>query len=195
MQPDQDLLKQCCDRIHPLQPDEWEAFSSGWTSLACRRKTVLTAAGETERYLYFVTEGVQRVYHLSAEGREATVIFSYAGSFGGVADSLLTQTASFYFYETLTSSRFLRLDVYQLQSYISQFEGIRQLVLKATAFALKGVLERQVELQILSAEEKFRLLLKRSPHVLQIIPHKYLANYLGLDPTTFSKLIATVRIA
>lgn len=194
MQADLLLLKEYCDRIHALKPEEWNAFSAGWTPLSCRRKTVLTTAGETERYLYFVAEGVQRVYHLSSEGREATVIFTYSPSFGGVADSLLTQTTSPYFFETLTSSRFLRLDIRQLQSYMQEWEGIRQLVLKATAFALKGVLERQVELQTLSAEEKFRFLLKRSPHVLQIIPHKYLANYLGLDPTTFSKLMATVRI-
>lgn len=195
MQADLALLKQVCDRIHPLKPDEWELFSSGWAPLSCRRKTVLTTAGETERYLYLVVEGVQRIYHLSADGREATVIFTYSPSFGGVADSLLTQTISSYFFETLTTSRFLRLDIRQLQAHMQQSEGIRLLILKATAFAMKGVLERQVELQTLSAEEKFRLLLKRSPHVLQIIPHKYLANYLGLDPTTFSKLMATVRIS
>jgi hypothetical protein len=57
-----------------------------------------------------------------------------------------------------------------------------------------AVLERQVELLSFSAEEKFKTLLKRSPHVLQLIPHKYLASYLGIDASTFSKLLATVRI-
>ena len=72
--------------------------------------------------------------------------------------------------------------------------SIQQMVLKLTAFALKGVLERQIEIQCFSAEEKFRALLKRSPQVLQIIPHKYLASYLGIDPATFSKLLSSVRI-
>jgi hypothetical protein len=63
-----------------------------------------------------------------------------------------------------------------------------------TSIALKGVLERQIELQCFSAEEKFKNLLKRSPHVLQLIPHKYLASYLGIDATTFSKLLGSVRI-
>ena len=61
-------------------------------------------------------------------------------------------------------------------------------------FALAGVLERQVELLKFSAEEKFRILLKRSPQVLQMIPHKYLASYLGIDASTFSKLLSSVRI-
>jgi hypothetical protein len=37
-------------------------------------------------------------------------------------------------------------------------------------------------------------LLKRSPHVLRLIPHKYLASYLGIDATTFSKLLGTIRL-
>ena len=56
------------------------------------------------------------------------------------------------------------------------------------------ILERQIELQCFSAEEKFRTLLTRSPHVLQIIPHKYLASYLGIDATTFSKLLGSARL-
>ena len=59
---------------------------------------------------------------------------------------------------------------------------------------MAGVLERLVELQCFSAEEKFRKLLRRSPHLLQLVPHKYLANYLGMDATNFSKLINKVKI-
>lgn len=187
-------LRGFCEKIYPLKEEEWEAFASGWTTLSCRRKTVLTTAGETERYLYFVLEGIQRIFHVDAKGAEATIIFTYPDSFSGVVDSLLTQTTSSYFFESLSGSRLLRLDIRQLQTLISGYEGIRTMVLKATAFALKGVLERQVELQTLSAEERYRLLLRRSPHVLQLIPHKYLANYLGMDPATFSKLLSSVRI-
>jgi hypothetical protein len=60
--------------------------------------------------------------------------------------------------------------------------------------AFSGLLERMVELQCFSSEEKFRQLLKRSPHILTLVPHKYLANYLGIDPTNFSKLINSVKI-
>jgi hypothetical protein len=60
--------------------------------------------------------------------------------------------------------------------------------------SLAGVLERLVELQCFSSEEKFRQLLRRSPHILQLVPHKYLANYLGIEATNFSKLLNRVKI-
>jgi pyridoxine 5'-phosphate synthase PdxJ len=68
------------------------------------------------------------------------------------------------------------------------------MLFKATAFALKGALERHIELQCYTNEEKFKTLLKRSPHILNLVPHKYLASYLGMDATNFSKLLATVRL-
>jgi CRP-like cAMP-binding protein len=159
-----------------------------------KRKTVLTAAGETERYLYFVLDGVQRVFYVGADHPEATIVFTYPWSFAGVADSFLTQQPSRFFFETLTASKMLRTSYQQLQQLMDKYQAIERLIRLATSYALMGVLERQVELLSYTAEEKFRTLLKRSPHVLQLIPHKYLASYLGIDASTFSKLLATVRI-
>ena len=180
--------------IQPLKENEWQQFSDIWQSYECKRKTMLTAAGETERHLYFVLDGLQRAFYIGDDQKEATIVFTYPYSFSGVADSFLTQTASNYFFETLTTSKFLRTTYRQLEELMNKFPAIQHLVLKLTAFALKGVLERQIEIQSFSAEEKFRSLLKRSPHVLQIIPHKYLASYLGIDPATFSKLLGSIRI-
>ena len=38
------------------------------------------------------------------------------------------------------------------------------------------------------------LRIEQIPHLLQLVPHKYLANYIGIDATNFSKLINSVRI-
>ena len=187
-------LRNFISAVKELNDTEWEIFSGIWQPFECKRKTVLTAAGETERHLYFVLEGLQRAFYVGDDQKEATIVFTYPFSFSGVADSFLTQTDSKFFFETLTASKFLRTTYKQLDQLMSAHAFLQQMVLKLTAFALKGVLERQIEIQCFSAEEKFKSLLKRSPNVLQIIPHKYLASYLGIDPATFSKLLGSVRI-
>lgn len=187
-------LQNFISKIQPLKDEEWLAFESIWLPFEAKRKTVLTRMGETEKHLYFVLEGVQRSFYTGKDGEEATIVFTYPYSFSGVADSFLTQTPSSFFFETLTSSKFLRTSWKHVNELMHDYPGIQSLILKATAFALKGVLERQVELQCFSAVEKFRVLLQRSPQVLNLIPHKYLASYLGIDPATFSKLLSSVRI-
>jgi CRP-like cAMP-binding protein len=181
-------------QIHPLTDVEANAFAKGWEPLTLKRKTIITTAGETERYLYFVVEGLQRAFYLGDDDKEATIVFTYPPSFSGVADSFLTQTPSDYFLETLTASRLLRISYEEIKNLIAKYSSIEKLIFKATAFALKGALHRQIELQCFSNEEKFKTLLKRSPHILNLVPHKYLASYLGIDATNFSKLLGSVRI-
>ena len=159
-----------------------------------KEKTLLTAAGDTERHLYFVMEGVQRSFYVSKKGVEITTVFTYPFSFSGVADSFLTQQPSRFFLETLTASSFLRTEYKQVNELLQRYPNFQTCMFKALSYTFAGVLERQIELQCFSAEEKFKALLKRSPHVLHLIPHKYLASYLGIDATNFSKLLATVRI-
>jgi CRP-like cAMP-binding protein len=181
-------------QIHSLTDEEADAFTKGWEPLTLKRKTIITTAGETERYLYFVVEGLQRAFYLGDDDKEATIVFTYPPSFSGVADSFLTQTPSDYFLETLTASRLLRISYEEIKNLMDGYASIEKLIFKATAFALKGALHRQIELQCFSNEEKFKTLLKRSPHILNLVPHKYLASYLGIDATNFSKLLGSVRI-
>lgn len=187
-------LKQLVDALHVLPEQDWNAFSAIWRPFSAKRKEVLTLTGEREKYLYFVLEGVQRVYYFDERNREATLVFTYAPSFGGVLDALLLQQPSRYFYETLTPSRFLRVTFSDLHALMQTKPAIEALVREGVTRSLAGVLQRLVELQCYSSEEKFRQLLQRSPHILQLVPHKYLANYLGIDATNFSKLVNKVKI-
>lgn len=187
-------LKLTCNAIHKLSEAEWEAFATIWTPMQAKRKEQLTLAGNIEKQLYFVYEGVQRVYYFDEAGKEATILFTYTPSFGGVIDSFLLQQRSRFNYETLTPSKFLVADESALQKLILNHTGIETLIRKGVTNALSGVMERLVELQCFSSEEKFKQLLQRSPHILQLVPHKYLANYLGIDATNFSKLMNKIRI-
>lgn len=187
-------LQKFTNSIHALSNKEWNAFAAIWQLQEAKRKTILTAAGDTEKYLYFITEGVQRAFYIGENNKEATIVFTYPFSFSGVADSFLTQTPSLYHFETLTKSVFLKTTYHQVFQLMDQYPRFERFIRVAVSYSLKGVLERQIELQCFSAEEKFTTLMRRSPHVLRLIPHKYLASYLGIDATTFSKLLGSVRL-
>ncbi|HTH54452.1 MAG TPA: Crp/Fnr family transcriptional regulator [Cyclobacteriaceae bacterium] len=188
------LLKNVVDAVHPLDPSEWDSLAAIWKPFKAKRKEILTQAGQKEDHLYFVVDGVQRVFYFDEQQREATLVFTYAPSFGGVLDSFLSQQPSHYSYETLTPSTFIRTSARELFQVIGSSRNVATFVQKGTTQAMSGLLERMVELQCYSSEEKFKALLKRSPHILQLVPHKYLANYIGIDATNFSKLMNSIRI-
>ena len=189
-----DDLRTTVEQTYPLPEEAMAALLRIWRPLEVKRKVGLVAQGETTAYLYFVISGLQRVYYLDEQGREATLVFTYAPSFGGVIDSFLLQQPSRYYYETLTPSTFLRTSFAELDELMRRYPAVERMIRLGTTGTLSGLLERLVEIQAFSSEEKFRALLRRSPHILQLVPHKYLANYLGIDVTNFSKLLNKVRI-
>ena len=189
-----DALCTTFEQIYSLPEEETSALLAIWRPLEVKRKVCLVAQGDTAGSLYFVVKGLQRVYYLDDKGREATLVFTYAPSFGGVLDSFLLQQPSRYYYETLTPSTFLRTSFAELDQLMGRYPAVERMIRLGTNATLSGLLERLVEIQAFSSEEKFRALLTRSPHILQLVPHKYLANYLGMDATNFSKLLNKVRI-
>lgn len=187
-------LRQFLTNIHPIDTEAMEALLAGWQMLPVQKRQVITAAGEVERYMYFVAEGVQRVYYLSERSQEFTLVFTYPPSLGGVADSFLMQQPSRYFYEALSNGLLLRLPFSRLEQLMVSHRAVETLIRKATNMAMAGLMAREVELVCYSAEEKFQTLMRRSPHLLQMVPHKILASYLNIDPTNFSKLMGRIKI-
>lgn len=188
-----DKMRTQLSALHPIDDESWEKFSQIWVPARYKRKEIITVAGEVERQLYWVTSGVQRGFHLHGE-KEATIVFTYPYSFSGIIDSFLNQTPSKYYLETLTESSFLKTGYRQFEQCRQTTPVIAELVYKLLSATVGGILERQIELMVYSAEEKFKVLMKRSPHILNLVPQKYLASYLGIDPTTFSRLVTSIKI-
>ncbi len=189
-----DVLADMVSRFQVLPTDVMEELGTIWTPMEAGRKELLTAAGQVERHLYLVLDGVQRIYYEDEKDREATILFTYKPSFSGVLDSFLMQLPSKYNFETLTPSSFLRTSFNEFNGLMQKHHSIETMVRKGLSGVISGLEERLVEIQCFSSEDKFRSLLKRSPHILQLVPHKYLASYLGMDATNFSKLINKIRI-
>lgn len=178
---------------HAISTEAWQEMASCWHLIEVSRKEVLTRPGEVEKYLYFVLDGVQRAY-IDHNGKDATLVFSYTHSFSGVVDSFFLQSPSPYFLETITKSKLLRIHYNDFVRLMEKHRELETWTRIALTVVLSGTLQRNIELLSYSAEERFTTLLKRSPQVLNMIPHKYLASYIGVDPTTFSKMLGSIRV-
>jgi len=187
------MIAQFLQQVHPLPEEVLAEYLTHWTPHHAPRKTLLTSAGQIEKYLYFVQEGFQKSYYLH-DGKAHVMAFTYPPSFSGIPESFLTQTPSHYFLETLTDSHFLRINYEKHQEMLTKHRPIETLFRKATEWVLIGMIHRHYEWMALDMESRFRAFAKRSPHLLNQLPHKDIASYLRIDATNFSKLIASVRI-
>ena len=185
-------IKKFLTAIHPVEDSLLDEYLAHWKPFTCPKKTILTFQGQTERYIYLVQDGIQKSYYLN-KGKPHVIAFTYAPSFSGIPDSFLTQTPSPYFLETISDSSFLRLTYQKHQQFMQEYRSLETLSRKASEMILIGLLQRQYELLAFDMETRFRAFIKRSPHLLNLIPYKDLASYLRIDPTNFSKLLGSVK--
>ncbi|WP_339740408.1 cyclic nucleotide-binding domain-containing protein [uncultured Sunxiuqinia sp.] len=186
-------MKEFLNKIHSIDQDTLDAYLSEWTEYKAPKKTIMTAPGETERYLYFVLEGIQKSYYLN-EDKQHVIAFTYPPSLSGIPESFLTQTPSKYFLETITESVFLRISFEKHQQMMHQHREIETLFRKATEFILIGMVQRHYELMAFDINQRFTSFAQRSPHLFSLVTHKDLASYLRIDSTNFSKLFNSIKI-
>ena len=186
-------MKAFLSSIHSVDDNILEEYITHWKPYSLPKRTIMTAPGETERFLYYVIEGIQKSYYLN-EDKQHIIAFAYAPSFSGIPESFFTQTPSRYFLETITNSQFLRLSFEKHQQLMAEYREIETLFRKATERFLMGVIERQHELMAFDMETRFKTFVKRSSHLLNMVSQKDLASYLRMDSTNFSKLMNSIRI-
>lgn len=186
-------MKTYLSQFHNVPNSILDAYISHWKPYQLPKKTIMTAPGETERFMYYVIKGIQKSYYLN-EDKQHTIAFAYAPSFSGIPESFFTQTPSRYYLETITDSEFLRISYEKHQQLMEEYRPIETLFRKATEFFLVGTLQRQHEMMALDMESRFTAFVKRSPHLLQMVSQKDLASYLNIDPSNFSKLMGKVKI-
>jgi len=175
-----------------LSPEALEALLSKFKPVDYPRRALLTEEGQTERYLYFVLEGVQRSYFFHGE-KDITFQFTYAGDFSGIPESFLLQKPSRFYLECLSPSRLLRLPHPDLQELSEQYPELVDYRRRGVEYVLDRIILQQQNLMSMDAEERLRAFLERSGHLLQTIPQKYIASYLSMSEATFSKLLHNVR--
>ncbi len=188
-----ELLRKLVFSFGVVDDNAFNDFVAPWSEVTIKRKEIMTRQGDTEKYLYVVLDGVQRACRTHND-KEVTLVFSYTGSFSGVIDSFFLQQPSAFDLEAITASRCLRIHYNDMALLMEQHRCIERWVRLAITRVLANTLQRHIEILSFSAEEKFTSLLRRSPHVLNLVPHKYLASYIGVDPTNFSKLLGKVRL-
>ena len=150
-------------------PDEvLEEYIAHWSAYQLPRKTIMTTDGSTEGYLYFVKKGIQKSYYLN-DDKQHVMFFAYAPSFSGVVESFLTQTPSKYYLETITDSTFLRIPYAKHIRLLEQHRELETLFRIITEKFLAGIIERHHELLAFKAETRFKIFMKRSPHLINMI--------------------------
>lgn len=148
----------------------------------------LVGIGQLATTLYFVNRGCLRFYYLTPEGQEITGFIFEEGGFAGVLESFFTQAPSNQVLETLEECELLALSYADLQHLYDLLPRMNVLVRKVLEQRMAYAQKVVASLILQSPEERYEALLQRQPRLLQRVPQKVLATYLGITPVSLSRI-------
>lgn len=186
------ILTNLAKHIH-LEPDEQAYFLTLLQPLTLKRKQFLLHRGEVCKHASFVISGCLRGYTIDSNGFEH--ILSFAPSDWWIADmySLITQQPGYLYIDALEETKVLllsKVDLEALYSHLPQFERYFRII---TEKSLVSYQQRTLDSLSLSAQERYLTFCKRYPSLINSIPQKSIASYIGVTPEFLSKMRKDMR--
>lgn len=181
------------NQFHDISKTDYDLLTKNLKSRSFKKGDFITVPGQIHRELYFVNKGVQ-MSAFDAGKNPHVIAFTYPPDLCAIPESFSFQVPSKYFLTCLTDSEMEYLTYEELMILFEKSQQIERLFRRMTEFVLAGIINRHIERHSQTIEERFKTFCQRSPHLLQLVPHKYIASYVDIDPTNFSKLYNRVKL-
>ena len=180
-------IRKYFETLTGIKDQDWGAFIERLSRVEFPKKSLILKVGQVENYLSFIERGIVR-YYIPKEENDVTFVFGFEHSFISAYDSFLTQTPSTYHIESLADTVLWRLTYRDLQDIYAQTEIGNTVGRYASEELYLRKSKRELSLLHHSAEERYLNLFKEQPHLIQKIPLKYIASYIGITPQALSRI-------
>ncbi|MDR0227573.1 MAG: Crp/Fnr family transcriptional regulator [Flavobacteriaceae bacterium] len=152
---------------------------------------IIQPIGSRCRTIYFITEGVARIFYYK-DGTDITEHFAFDSNIIIRAESLFTEQPTSKGIQALTTLTLIRINSDDLFALFDLYKDIERLFYKIITHEYIALTKRVEQLQNNTATERYRELLRQTTLVNEI-PLKYIATYLGITDVSLSRIRAGVK--
>jgi CRP-like cAMP-binding protein len=171
-----------------LTPQEQELFLSKTETRQYKAKTILLNDGEVCKNSYFVNSGVLRSFNINDHIVEHVMSFACQGWWISDMYSLISQKPGNLFIEVIEDAEVVLLSKENQEQLYHDIPKLERFFRILTENALVANQQRIMDNLSLSAEERFEKFCKKHPTLIQKVPQKQIASYIGVTPEFFSKM-------
>ena len=182
------LIIQNISKHISLTQEEEFLFLSKTQILNYKAKTVILHSGEICKHSYFVNNGLLRSFNINDNIVEHVLHFACEGWWIGDMYSLISQKPGNLFIEVLEDAEVVLLSKENQEQLFIEIPKLERFFRILTENSLVSNQERLMDNLSLSAEERFEKFCKKYPSLIQKVPQKQIASYIGVTPEFFSKM-------
>lgn len=176
------------DKLSSLSEKERVILSSYIQFRTYSKGDALLRQDEVCKFIYFIVSGTVIYYQLSNDGEEITTDFAFDGEWVTDNRSRITQTPSHLNIKAWDNTQVVIIQQRDIETLFSNIPSLERIVRLLTEQAYVKLVQWSIDLQTLSAEERYQKLVEKSPQVFQRLPLYHIANYLGIAPKSLSRI-------
>jgi CRP-like cAMP-binding protein len=152
-----------------------------------KKKSILLNIGKVSNEVFYLINGCIRLY-CEKDGEELSTYFFTENMFAGSYDSFLSRKLSKVAIETLEDCEVLVLSHESLESLYQVFPKMNEFIRKAIEQRFVLLHDLFISYLLNSPEERYLMLIKDRPELLQRIPQHQIASFLGITPVSLSRI-------
>ena len=136
----------------------------------------------------FLDKGIVRAFFLNESGKEYNKQFFVKPSIIGAYTSLLTKQPNRIAQQALTDCELLVADYHEIESLYNKYHEVERLGRKIAEYYFLEKEQKEIEMALLDAEQRYIIFRKRFSHIELQIPQYHIASYLSISPTQLSRI-------
>lgn len=179
-------IKNFISKYVSLSDADLEDIANKFKSKVVKKNDWLLRPGSICRDLVFVQKGCLRLYYMK-DDIEVSVWFAFQQSSAIEIYSFISEDPSNYFLQAIEDSEVLYLSKPELYKLYQYQPKMHEMMRNFWEDVILNLLNRFTALQKDSAEKRYLDLLNK-PSYLETIPQKYLASFIGVTPTSLSRI-------
>jgi CRP/FNR family transcriptional regulator, anaerobic regulatory protein len=183
-----ELLKYQINSIVSLSDAEWLHFSSFLELKTLKRNEHLLQEGEICNFISFINSGILIYFKFLENGKLVTTDFAFMADWVTDNHSRLNHSPSQINIKAITTSEILILKNNNLEYLYEKIPKIERLSRILMEKAFTKFTELSMDLQILTARERYFKMVTHHPDLPQKVPLYHIANYLGIAPKSLSRI-------
>jgi len=144
--------------------------------------------GQSARTIAFIKSGLFRYYYIDNKGNEFTKGFFVENSVLISYSAILEKRSSYFTIQALENSEIEIIDYIKSQKLFTEHPCWNSFLVVQLQKALKMKVERERELLLFDAKQRYRAFLQQFPNLEKRIKQHMIASYLGITPQTLSRI-------
>jgi len=179
-------LKKFISRFVTVSGEEMEEITGKFKRKRVKKNDYVLRQGDTCKDFVFVDKGCLRLYYVK-DGIEVSVWFAFQPSSAIEVYSFISEKPSDYFLQAIEDSEVLFLPKTELKKMYQSHPKMEAMMRNYWEAVLLDLISRFTALETDSAEKRYLDLINNTDY-LGNIPQKYLASFIGVTPTSLSRI-------